>query len=230
MRSWIKAVSAVAVLAGLLVGADRIAVVVAQNEAADKLAGHQGITGKPSVSIGDFPFLTDLIDRKVGSLHISASAMQLSGAGQSFQLNDFAADLKGVQISGDENSATVDSGTGTGKISYQQVQTLLDLDSRMSLGYGGPDQVKVSASMLGQKLATTVKLRTEGNKVLVDSVGDLSGLGALPGVGAAINSAIGTRSFTLQGMPVGLDLDQVTPEPDGLALKFRGSHVRLSNS
>lgn len=55
MRTWIKAAIAVLVLAGLLVGADRIAVVVAQGQAADKLAGRQGITGKPSVSIGDFP-------------------------------------------------------------------------------------------------------------------------------------------------------------------------------
>ncbi|GAB2733404.1 LmeA family phospholipid-binding protein [Kitasatospora kifunensis] len=230
MRSLIKAVIAVVVLAGLLVGADRIAVVVAQNQAADKLAGRQGITGKPSVSIGDFPFLTDLISRKVDSLHISAAAVQLSGGGQSFQLNDFAADLKGVQISGNESSATVDSGTGTGRVSYQQVQTLLGLDSRMSLGYGGPGEVKVSASMLGQKLGTSVKLRTEGNKVVVDSVGDLSGVGALPGISSAVSAAIGTKSFTLQGMPVGLDLDQVTPQPDGLALKFRGTNVHLSSN
>ncbi|MCX4747395.1 DUF2993 domain-containing protein [Kitasatospora sp. NBC_01287] len=228
MRSWIKAAIAVLVLAGLLVGADRIAVVVAQGQAADKLAGRQGITGKPSVSIGDFPFLTDLISRKVDSVHLSGAGVQLSGAGRDFQLENFSADLKGVQVSGDYRSATVDSGTGTGRIGYQEVQTLLGLDARTTLGYGGPGLVKVTGELLGQKISTTVKLRTDGDTISVDSVGALPGIGSLPGVTQLINSQIGSRNFTLQGsMPVGLRLQQVTPQPDGLALVFQGSHLQL---
>ncbi|MGF1427819.1 LmeA family phospholipid-binding protein [Kitasatospora sp. LaBMicrA B282] len=229
MRTWIKVTIAVAVLAGLLVGADRIAVVVAEGQAADKLAGRQGITGKPSVSIDDFPFLTDLISRKVDSVHLSGGGVQLSGGTQNVELQDFSADLKGVRIGGDDKSATIDSGTGTGKVSYQQVQSLLALQPGTSIGYGGPGLLKVSGEVFGRKLSTDVKLTTQGNTVHVDTTGALSGLAALPGVSQMIDSKFGPRDFTLQGqMPVGLQLEQVTPEPDGLALTFQGTNMHLA--
>lgn len=154
--------------------------------------------------------------------------MQLNGGGSTFQLDDFSADLKGVQVSSDYKSATVDSGTGTGLVSYQEVHSLLGLDPGITLGYGGPGLVKVTGVLFGQKLSTTVKLRTDGDTVGVDSVGTLPGLGALPGVGQLVNSQLGSRNFTLQGsMPVGLRLQQVVPQSGGLDLTFQGSHVQL---
>jgi hypothetical protein len=228
MRIWIKATIAVGVLGGLLVGADRIALSVAEGRAADQLAGRQGISGRPSVSIDDFPFLTDLMDKRIGSVHLAADRMQLSGGGQTFQLESFSAQLNGVQVDDRLTSATVDSGTGSGRIGYQQVQQLMGLDSRASIAYGGPGLLKVGYQVAGQRVTTTVKLRTDHNRVLVDSVGDVPGLGGLPGVGAMITGAIGSRSFDLQGLPVGLNLKSVVPQPDGLELDFEGSNVRLA--
>lgn len=228
MRTLIKVLIAVAVLVGLLVGADRFALSMAESKAADQLAGREGISGKPKVTIDGFPFLTQALDKKFDSVHLSADSVQLSGGGQSVRLDSFAAQLKGVQVSGDYRSATVESGTGSGRLPYQNVENLLGLDSRATLGYGGPGLLKVSVSVLGQPLATTVKLRTDGNKVLVDSVGSIPGVGVVPGVSGMVASAIGSRSFTLQGMPVGLSLSQVTPEPDGLALAFQGTSLQLT--
>ncbi|WP_035846377.1 LmeA family phospholipid-binding protein [Kitasatospora azatica] len=227
MRTWIKVAVTAAVLGGVLVGADRIALSMAQSRAADELAGRQGISGRPSVAIDDFPFLTDLIDKKLGSVHLSAAQMQLTGGGRSFQLQDFSAQLNGVQVDDGLRSATVDSGHGSGRISYQEVQSLMGLDARTSIAYGGPGQLKVGYEVLGQRITTTVKLRTQGNQVLVAGVGDLPGVGALPGVSGMVSSAIGSKSFTLQGLPVGLNLDQVAPQPDGLQLSFQGSKVHL---
>ncbi|GAA1228082.1 hypothetical protein GCM10009665_18190 [Kitasatospora nipponensis] len=227
MRIWIKAAVAVLVLGGLLVGADRIALNVAEGQAADRLAGRQGLSGKPSVTIEDFPFLTDLLSRKVDRVKLSADSVQLTGGGRTFQLSDFSARLTGVQVGDDDRSATVDSGAGSGRISYQQAHDLLGLDGRSSLGYGGPGRLKVTVEVLGQKVSTTVKLRTEGNKVLVDSVGDVPGVGSLPGVSTMVSSAIGSHSFALDGMPVGLDLSEVNPQADGLSLAFQGTKVQL---
>lgn len=228
MRTWIKWGIAVVVLCGLLVGADRIALSIAEGQAADRLAGRQGISGKPSVSIDGFPFLTQVIGKKLDSVRLSADSVQLSGGGRTVQLSAFAAHLNGVQVSGDYRSATVDSGTGSGRLPYQEVQNLLGLDSRTTLGYGGPGQVKVTVQVMGQKLSTTVKLRTHGNQVLVDSVGDIPGAGLLPGMSGMVTSAIGSKSFTLQGLPVGLNLSQVTPQQDGLSLAFQGAGVQLA--
>ncbi|WP_146259007.1 LmeA family phospholipid-binding protein [Streptomyces tateyamensis] len=227
MRIWIKAAIAVSVLGGLLVGADRIALSVAEGRAADRLAGHQGITGKPSVSIGDFPFLPDLLDKHLGSVHLAAGQMQLSGAGQSFQLEGFSAQLNGVQVDDKLTGATVATGTGSGRIGYQEVQRLMGLDSRATIGYGGPGLLKVGYQVLGQHVSTTVKLRTDHNRILVDSVGDVPALGGLPGVSGLVGSAIGSKSFDLQGLPVGLNLKSVVPQSDGLQLDFEGSNVQL---
>ncbi|MFE0458670.1 DUF2993 domain-containing protein [Kitasatospora sp. NPDC058965] len=229
MRIWIKAAVAIGVLGGLLVGADRIALSMAEGRAADKLAGRQGITGRPSVSIDDFPFLTDLVDKRLGSVHLAADQMQLSGGGQSFQLEHFTAQLNGVQVDDNLTGATVDSGSGSGRIGYQEVQRLMGLDARTSLAYGGPGLLKVGYQVLGQKVTTTVKLRTDRNRILVDSVGDLPGVGSLPGVSGTISSAIGSKSFDLQGLPVGLNLKSVVPQPDGLELDFEGSKVQLTS-
>ncbi len=227
MRTWMKWGIAVVVLCGLLVGADRIALSIAEGQAAEKLAGRQGISGKPSVSIEGFPFLTQVIGKKLDSVRLSANSMQLSGGGQSVQLDAFTAHLNGVQVSGDYRSATVDSGTGSGRVPYQEVHSLLGLDSRTTLGYGGPGEVKVTVVVMGQKISTMVKLRTNGNQVQVDSVGDIPGVGLLPGVSSAVSSAIGSKSFALQGLPVGLALSEVAPQQDGLQLAFQGTKVSL---
>jgi hypothetical protein len=124
----------------------------------------------------------------------------------------------------------VDSGSGHGLVGYQQVHDLMGLDSRITLGYGGPGQVKVGYEVLGQTMSSTVTLRNDGNRILVGSVGSLpSGLGALPGVGSLVQQDLGAKSFTLQGLPVGLHLDSVTPEADGIKLSFVGSGLTLSS-
>jgi hypothetical protein len=230
MRTWIKVTVPVVVLAGLLVGADRIAVGVAEGQAADKLAGHQGISGRPTVSIDDMPFLTDLIDQKLGKVSVSASSMVLTGnGGQSVQLHDFRADLSGVKVNSGYTSATVDSGSGHGLVGYQEIHDLMGLDSRITLGYGGPGLVKVGYQMLGQELTSTVTLRNDGNVIKVGSVGSLpSGLDAVPGVGKMIQQDLGAKSFTLQGLPVGLQLSSVTPQQGGVELSFAGNGVKLA--
>ncbi|MCC9306620.1 DUF2993 domain-containing protein [Kitasatospora sp. RB6PN24] len=231
MRTWIKVTVPVVLLAGLLVGADRVAVTVAEDQAADKLAGHQGISGRPTVSIDDVPFLTDLIDQKLGKVSLSASSMTLSGTGgQSVQLHDFRADLSGVKVNSGYTSATVDSGSGRGLVGYQEVHDLMGLDPRISLGYGGPGLVKVGYQVFGQTMSSTVTLKNDGNTIKVGSIGKLpSGLGGLPGVGGLIQQDLGAKDFTLQGLPVGLHLDTVTPQPGGIELSFVGSGVTLTS-
>ncbi|GAA1981059.1 LmeA family phospholipid-binding protein [Kitasatospora viridis] len=231
MRTWIKVTVPVVVVAGLLVGADRVAVGVAEDQAAQKLADRQGISGKPTVTIDDMPFLTDLIDRKLGKVRLSASEMKVTGDGGTVQLQDFKAELNGVQVNSGYTSATVDSGSGSGLVGYQQVHDLMGLDPKITLGYGGPGLVKVDYSVLGQKISSTVKLVNNGDVIHVGSVGDLPPeLGALPGVGGMIQQNLGAKSFTLQDLPVGLHLDSVAPQPGGLELKFTGTKVTLTNS
>lgn len=66
---------------GLLVGADRIAVSVAQTKLADAIAQQYSLASKPTVSIGGFPFLTQAIGGDYTSIRINAKDIPAGDAG-----------------------------------------------------------------------------------------------------------------------------------------------------
>lgn len=75
-RRWpIVALVLVLALAGVFVAADRIAVAMAENRVAAKLAGQRPFSGKPSVHIHGFPFLTQAVG---GTYH----DIELTGLGE----------------------------------------------------------------------------------------------------------------------------------------------------
>ncbi len=55
----------VVILGGLFVAADRVAVNIAEDKAADKIRGSQGLDRTPEVSITGFPFLTQVANRSL---------------------------------------------------------------------------------------------------------------------------------------------------------------------
>ncbi|MFF2074887.1 DUF2993 domain-containing protein [Kitasatospora sp. NPDC058162] len=238
MRGWLKATIGLAVLAGLLVGADRIAVGVAEDEAADQLVKNGRMSQRPDVTIEGFPFLTQVISKKLDDVRISSDGLTVQNNGQQVALHSFKAKLSGVEVSDSMNSATVDSGAGSGVITYQDLAQLLPPASqlmggaslpvggnaRLSLSYGGPGKVKAS---LGPVSVGEATVHNQGNTITVDGL-KLSSLAEMfAGLG---NRKVEPASFTLDSMPAGLQLaakDGVTPLPDGLQLSFEGKGVKL---
>lgn len=66
---------------GLLIGADRIAVSVAQGKLADGIAQQYSLDSKPLVSITGFPFLTQAISGDYSSIRIKAKDIPAGKAG-----------------------------------------------------------------------------------------------------------------------------------------------------
>ncbi|MEO6958199.1 MAG: DUF2993 domain-containing protein, partial [Antricoccus sp.] len=66
---------------GLLIGADRIAVSVAQGKLADGIAQQYSLDSKPVVSITGFPFLTQAISGDYSSVRIKAKDIPAGKAG-----------------------------------------------------------------------------------------------------------------------------------------------------
>ncbi|MEV4616210.1 DUF2993 domain-containing protein [Kitasatospora sp. NPDC049258] len=221
MRGWLKLTIGLGVLAGLLVGADRVAVGVAEDEAADQLVSSGRLSSRPSVSIDGFPFLTQAISGEFDGVRLSAGDVQVSDGRQQVAVHSFKADLSGVTVGGSYRSATVRSAKGSGLISYPDAAKLVQGADRLVFSYGGPGKVK--ASLAGISIGEG-KVHSEGNTVIADGF-------QLTGMAAALNGRVkdllAPRSFTLSNLPAGLGLAGVTPEPDGLLLDFRGSDVRL---
>ncbi|MFF2040264.1 DUF2993 domain-containing protein [Kitasatospora sp. NPDC058170] len=236
MRGWVKATIGLVVLSGLLVGADRIAVGLAEDEVADQLVKSGRMSQRPDVSIGDFPFLTDLVSMKVDDLRISADGLTVGDGSRQVALHSFRAKLSGVAVSDSMKSAKVAKGSGSGLISYADLAQLLPPASqmmpgagrlpvgagtRLSLSYGGPGKIKAS---LGPLAVGEGSVHSQGNTVTADGF-QLTGVAAM--VAGLANQKIEPVSFTLDRLPAGLQLSGVTPQEDGLQLAFQGDGVTL---
>ncbi|WP_327679744.1 LmeA family phospholipid-binding protein [Kitasatospora sp. NBC_00458] len=236
MRGWVKATIGLAVLAGVLVGADRVAVGVAEDEAADQLVKSGRMSQRPDVSIEGFPFLTQVVSMKLDEVRISADGLTVGDGSHQVALHSFRAKLSGVKVSDNKSSATVDDGSGTGLISYADLSQLLPPASqllpnatglsmggntRLTLSYGGPGKIKAAFGPVPVGEGT---VHSQGNTVTAEGF-------RLTGV-AAVLAGLSSRplepvSFTLSSLPAGLNLSEVTPKEDGLQLSFVGKGVKL---
>ncbi|MGW3041921.1 LmeA family phospholipid-binding protein [Kitasatospora sp. NPDC001159] len=238
MRGWLKATIGLVVLSGLLVGADRIAVGVAEDEAADRMVKSGQMSQRPDVTIEGFPFLTQVLSRKLDDVRISSDGLTVQNNGHQVALHSFKAELSGVSVGDNLDSATVDNGTGSGVISYQDLAQLLPPasellggapmpvggNSRLSLSYGGPGKIKAS---LGPVSVGEATVHNQGNTITVDGL-KLSSLAEM--FAGLSNRKVQPASFTLDSMPAGLKLaeqDGATPLPEGLQLSFEGKGVKL---
>ena len=234
MRAWHKLTIALVILAGLFVAADRVLVRVADTKVAEQIQSRKSLSTTPEVTIEGFPFLTQVLARRFDSVKLSADGLELSGGGGKARLQTFSAHLSGVRVNSGYSSATADSATGTAVISYADLTSLIGKDA--TLAYGGDGKVKVSGKVdtpLGSVNGTaTARLAVRGgDTVTVDDV-SVSGLGAgidvgsIPGLEDAFSTLLST-SQRLGGLPVGLSLQSVDPEPDGVVIGFSGHNVDL---
>ncbi|MFE7558945.1 DUF2993 domain-containing protein [Kitasatospora sp. NPDC057500] len=236
MRGWLKATIGVVVLSGVLVGADRIAVGVAEDEAAEQILKSGWMSPKPDVSIEGFPFLTQVVSRKLDDVLISSDGLTVGEGEDKVDLRAFRARLSGVEVSGNMSSATVAHGSGSALITYADLARLLPPASelvpnfgrlslgagtRLSLSYGGPGKIKAS---LGPFPVGDASVHSKGTTVTVDGF-ELSTMASLL-VGVS-DKSLEPVSFTLSELPAGLNLSSVTPQEDGLQLAFDGKDVKL---
>jgi hypothetical protein len=221
MRGWLKLTIGLTVLAGLLVGADRVAVGVAEDQAAEQLVSSGRLSARPDVSIDGFPFLTQAAAGRFDAVRLSGGGVTVSDGRQQVALQSFNARLAGVEVGDNYRSATVRTGTGSGLISYQDVAKLVQGAERINLSYGGPGKVK--ASVAGVAIGEG-NVHSSGNTITADGF-QLGALGSL--LNGRANQLLGPRSFTLTNLPAGLGLASATPEQDGLQLTFQGSDLKL---
>ena len=83
----------VIILAGLLVAADRIGVVVADHEVADHIQTAYHLPSKPSVSVRGFPFLTQVVSGHYDEIDVSTGQLTTQGV----TVEDLVAKLTGVR-------------------------------------------------------------------------------------------------------------------------------------
>ncbi|MGV9845653.1 LmeA family phospholipid-binding protein [Streptomyces fungicidicus] len=233
-----------AILGGILVVIDRVAVNIAEGEAADRIKATEDLKDTPDVSINGFPFLTQLADGTLDEVQVGIRDYE-AGTGdgtRTIRIADLRADLRGVAISGDFGSAVADSATGTATIAYDELlENAKSEPSRVAPGVtakvvglsdGGKGKIKVEveATVLGAKLPEPVGVLSSVTVVDGDTV--RVNADAVPEFGGVpiIESAVrGITDFEqkIDGLPGGIRLDKVEAAEDGVDITVKGSDVRL---
>ncbi|MET9899555.1 DUF2993 domain-containing protein [Streptomyces sp. NPDC006446] len=233
------------ILGGLFVLADRVAVGFAEDEAADRIRTTEGLAATPDVSIGGFPFLTQVVggeldDVTIGIKNYEASTGGTDSAAGTIRIDDLNAEMHGVAFSGDYSSATASSATGTASITYAEllkaaksepVDVGFGIKTQVTgLSYGGDGKVKVAVAVTipGAKSSRTLSVLSSvavsGDTVKVHA-------DSLPKLGVQLAEGK-IRSITdfqqkIDELPGGIKLDKVEAAPGGVEISVKGSDVRL---
>jgi hypothetical protein len=219
------------ILGGLFVAADRIAVNVAENRAASGAQTSQGLSSKPKVSIGGFPFLSQVAAGKLDDVKITADGIAAGSGGQSVRINSFHADLHGVKLSNGYHTAVADSASGSAFLTYADLTKAAP--AGVTVTYGGADKsgrpmVKLTGSFQGATLSVLSQISVRGaNGIGLHALGLPTAFTAL-GLDSVVRQMI---DFTTQlaHLPSGISLTGVTTTADGISVAAGGKHVVLAH-
>ncbi|MDP9950954.1 MULTISPECIES: DUF2993 domain-containing protein [Streptomyces] len=218
----------VVLLGGLFLAVDRAAVYFAESEAEDRVA--MSADGAPSteISIKGFPFLTQVAASRLDRVDLELTGMETSAGGRTVRVSEVRAQLHDVKLGSGYRTATAARATGTALVTYK------DLTAAASDGvvveYGGKGKAKVTGTVeiLGRPISRSVLstvTRADGHtvKVRADKV---PGEG-IPGVEDLIRKRTDFEG-DVDGLPKGLELQEVEVTEKGLEITVTGSNVSLT--
>lgn len=220
-RRWpvVLTVLVVVILAVLAIG-DQVAKAVAQNAIAQKIQA-SGLSGKPSVSIEGWPFLTQLAAKDIKVIDISGTNETASGSKVAF---NFTAKATGVHFSSlsSNAAATIDNINGQAVLPFTSVSHLLPI-SGVTLSADpakGPNAVKANLGIAGG-VTGTVKL--SGTNKIVVALNGATGL-------ASVLGSVSGQSYVIDipTLPAGLVVRSVGVSSQGIVATASASNTTIS--
>ncbi|MCW2945884.1 MAG: hypothetical protein JWR24_2601 [Actinoallomurus sp.] len=217
------------VLIGLFIAADRVGLMVAQDEIAKDVASQYQLDHKPKVTIKNFPFLTQAINGTYDEIDVNVGDLTQRGV----KLTNTTVTLKGVKaplsdaVKGDSSNMIADSAVATATVGYSDVDKEAPTGTKVS-AKGSALQIRGPVTVLGvsRTVTATVTVQPAGRKVRVLPQTVNAGGTTLPV--ALVQQAF---SFTMpvNGLPLGTRISDVQVEPDGLRVSTAAEHVKLSS-
>jgi len=206
------------VLAALLVAADRIGVVVAQNRLASELQQQLDLDAKPDVSIRGIPFLTQAIRGTYKDIR-----MQLPDV-DAGDVQDLAVDarLQGAHVSlsdalgGNVDRIPVDQISGTLLIPYDQLARASGISGLTITREGDSLRLTGSVQVLGRPVKAEAVGRVEVNDGRIAINAEQAKVAGIPVPTAVLDEAARLLSFRVQ--------------PQNLTLNLRITAVHLTDT
>jgi hypothetical protein len=221
----------VIILAGLLVAADRIGVVVADHEVADHIQTAYHLPSKPSVSVHGFPFLTQVISGHYDEIDMSTRQLTTQGV----TVDNLTAKLTGVRaplsdLTG-HGAATISAAqvSGTATVPFASVRRRLPAGVQLSQD-GSALRLSGKVSYLGLSLPVTADavLSPSGSGVAVTPTRI-----QVAHDGGALSSLIsGQFHFVvpITGLPLRLSVKSVHVVPGGVRVGATAGNVSFSTN
>jgi hypothetical protein len=237
----------IAVVLGILfVAADRIAVGMAESKTAERIRAGQGLKSTPEVSIKGFPFLTQVMDRRLDEVEVRLAGLTAAAGGHQVEVTEVRATLRDVKVNSGYTSAVAGGAEGSARISYEDLSRAAPQGA--TVGYAGPEraargQVKVTGPLLDvlkgagvdvprtfepllrsqATIYSTVSLK-EGATVQLKA-DSLPGI-PLPGFDRRLREIV-DYDLKIEDVPPSLRLNRVEATPEGLRFTGRGTDVNL---
>ncbi|WP_415949860.1 DUF2993 domain-containing protein [Streptomyces sp. KLOTTS4A1] len=233
------------ILGGLLVAADRIAVGIAEDKAAEKVRDSEGLARTPDVSIDGFPFLTQLLGGEFDEVSVGIDDYDAPAdgvAGGTIRIDALDATLHGLNFSDGYGSATAKSAEGSALIAYDELLKAANVEERqvapgvtaqvtgLAQGPDGKIEVAIEITALGRKLppvkVTSTVTVEDGDTVYVHA----DAMPKLAGVSLAERKVREITDFEqkIDSLPAGVELESVRAADEGVEFAVTGSQVKLA--
>ena len=213
------------VVVAVLVALDFGARAVAQGVMATKIQ-QQGLSQKPHVSIGGFPFLTQVASKDFKKVTISTSNLTEGPV----TITSVNATATGIRLNSySSESGTITSVSGRAVISFaslgntltQQIGPLGSLlnGAGLHLTAAGPDKVKASLNLLVVSGSVTWRVtRLSGDRLHI-------GLVSSSGLPSSLLNSMRSVIVRIPKLPLGLTIDSIRVTPSGVVGLVSGHDV-----
>jgi hypothetical protein len=227
----VRALVVLLVLAGLVVGADRVGEEIAEDQVARVVADRAGLAGAPDLEFRGFPFLTQAVSGRYEDVRVALTGADLGqpeGARADVSLQGVQVALSDV-LSGSVREVPVERVDGTATLSYDLLADQLDPGTTVTRdGDGLRVQRTVEVAGVSVPLAATGTVSLDGDTVVVD-VDRASSAGVdVPGyLVDQVGDALDLR-YRIPPLPFGLQVTGVAPADDGVRVRVEAADTVLS--
>ena len=219
------------VLAALLVAADRVGVVVAQNRLASEIQQQLDLNAKPDVSIRGIPFLTQAIRGTYKDIRVQLPDVD-AGDVQDLSVN---ARLQGAHVSlsdalgGNVDRIPVDQISGTLLIPYDQLARASGISGLTITREGDSLRLTGSVQVLGRSIKAEAVGRVEVNDGRISINAEQAKVAGIPVPTAVLDEAARLLSFRVQpqNLPLNLRITAVHLTDTGLLVDAVSDDVVL---
>ncbi len=207
------------VLAAMLLIADRVGNLIAENDMANQFTAN-GFPVKPTVNIEGFPFLTQVAAHDFRKVDISATNISAGPV----TISSLNATLTGMHLSSSWNGATIDKINATAFVSFGALASAGGLGGTgITATQAGPDKLKITASLAGLVSSSVeASIKQTGPRQITIRVINNGGLSSLL-------SSFTSYSFSLPaGVPPSLRITGLTLNTAGLTLSAGATDATFS--